>query len=104
MKKILIAALVGFAPCAPVFAAQGHAPGTVKTESQIKSDLDRSTSALCIAAGQATSAVETGTGQIVVRRREERRNSASDQQDVLEIHNTVSGSGTRRTGGAVGSA
>ena len=104
MKKIILAVLVGIAPCAPVFAAEGHAPGIVKTESQIHSDLDRSTSALGIVAGQATTVVETGTGQIVVRRRQDGPNNASVHDDVTEIYNIVSGSGTFVTGGAFASA
>ena len=104
MKKIVVAVLVGLAPCAPVFAAEGHAPGTVKTESQIKSDLERSTSALGIVAGQATTVVETATGQIVVRRRQDGPNNASIHDDVTEIYNIVSGSGTFVTGGAFASA
>src|SRR5258705_10526162 len=104
MKKIIVAALVGFVPCAPVVAAEGHAPGIVKTESQIHSELDRSTSALGIVAGQATSDVETGTGQIVVRRRQEGPNNASVHDDVTEIYNIVSGSGTFATAGAFASA
>ena len=67
MRKIILALLVGLAPCALVFAAEsgkgqekGHAPGIVKTESQIKSELDRSTSKLGIVAGQVTSIVEAG--------------------------------------------
>ena len=103
MKKIILAVLVGIAPCAPVFAAEGHAPGIVKTESQIHSDLDRSKSALGIVAGQATTVVETGTGQIVVRRRQDGPNNASVHDDVTEIYNIVSGSGTFVTGGAFAS-
>jgi mannose-6-phosphate isomerase-like protein (cupin superfamily) len=104
MKKIIVAVLVGLAPCAPVFAAEGHAPGIVKTDSQIKSDLDHSTSALGVVAGQATSVVETGTGQIVVRRRKDGPNNASVHDDMTEIYNIVSGSGTFVTGGAFASA
>ena len=104
MKKILLAVLVGIAPCAPVFAAEGHAPGIVKTDSQIHSDLERSTSPLGIVAGQATTVVETGTGQIVVRRRQDGPNNASVHDDVTEIYNIVSGSGTFVTGGAFASA
>src|SRR4029077_5681975 len=104
MKKITVAVLLGFAPCAPVFAAEGHTPGIVKTESQIKSDLDLATSALGIVAGQVTSVVETGAGQIVVRRRQDGPNNASIHDDVTEIYNIVSGSGTFVTGGAFASA
>src|SRR5258707_9810615 len=101
MMKIILAVLVGIAPCAPVFAAEGHAPGIVKTQSQIKTDLDHSTSALGIVAGQATTVVETGTGQIVVRRRQDGPNNASVHDDVTEIYNIVAGSGTFVTGGAI---
>jgi mannose-6-phosphate isomerase-like protein (cupin superfamily) len=104
MKKIIVAVLVGIAPCAPVFAAEGHAPGIVKTESQIHSDLERSTSPLGIVAGQATTVVETGTGQIVVRRRQDGPNNASVHDDVTEIYNIVAGSGTDRTAGISGGA
>src|SRR5258706_6829091 len=104
MKKMIVAVLVGLAPCAPVFAAEGHAPGIVKPDSQIKSELDKSTSALGIVAGQATSVVETGTGQIVVRRRQDGPNNASVHDDLTEIYNIVSGSGTFVTGGAMASA
>ena len=104
MKRIIVAVLVGFAPCAPVFAAEGHAPGIVKSQSQVSSELDRSTSALGIVAGQATSVVETATGQIVVRRRQDGPNNASVHDDVTEIYNIVSGSGTFVTGGAFASA
>ena len=103
MRKIISALLIGLAPCAPSFAAEGHAPGTVKTESQIKSDLEKSTSPLGIVAGQATTVVETGTGQIVVRRRQDGPNNASVHDDVTEIYNIVSGSGTFVTGGAFAS-
>jgi len=103
MKKIIVAALVGLAPCATVLAADGHAPGIVKTDSQIKSDLEKSTSALGIVAGQATSVVETGTGQIVVRRRQDGPNNACIDDDLTEIYNIVSGSGTFVTGGAMAS-
>jgi mannose-6-phosphate isomerase-like protein (cupin superfamily) len=108
MRKIILALLVGLAPCVAVFAAEsgkgpekGHAPGIVKTESQIKSELDRSTSALGIVAGQVTSVVETGGGLIVVRRRQEGPNNASVHNDLTEIYNVVSGSGTFVTGGAI---
>ena len=104
MRKIVLGLLVGLAPCAPVFAAEGHAPGTVKTDSQIKSDLEKSTSPLGIVAGQATTVVETGSGQIVVRRRQDGPNNASVHDDVTEIYNIVSGSGTFVTGGAFASA
>ena len=103
MKKIIVAMLVGFAPCASVFAAEGHPPGIVKTDSQIKSDLDHSTSALGVVAGQATTVVETGTGQIVVRRRQDGPNNASVHDDLTEIYNIVGGSGTFVTGGAFAS-
>jgi mannose-6-phosphate isomerase-like protein (cupin superfamily) len=101
MRKIILALLVGLAPCAPVFAAEGHAPGIVKTQSQINSELDRSTSALGIVAGQATSVVDTGSGQIVVRRRQDGPNNASVHDDVTEIYDIVSGSGTFVTGVAI---
>jgi mannose-6-phosphate isomerase-like protein (cupin superfamily) len=108
MRKIILVLLVGLAPVASVFAQQGgagqergHAPGTVKTKSQINSELDRSTSALGIVAGQVTSVVETGTGLIVVRRRQEGPNNASVHDDLTEIYNVVSGSGTFVTGGAI---
>jgi mannose-6-phosphate isomerase-like protein (cupin superfamily) len=106
MRKILLALLVGLAPCAALFAQErgegqerGHAPGIVKPESQIKAELDRSKSALGIVAGQVTSVVETGTGQIVVRRRQEGPNNASVHDDVTEIYNVIGGSGTFVTGG-----
>jgi mannose-6-phosphate isomerase-like protein (cupin superfamily) len=108
MRKILLALLVGLAPCALVVAQErgagqekGRAPGTVKTDSQIKSELDRSMSKLGIVAGQVTSVVDTGTGQIVVRRRQEGPNNASVHDDLTEIYNVVSGSGTFVTGGAI---
>ena len=104
MRKIILAVLVGFAPCAPVFAAEGHAPGIVKNESQIQAELDRSTSALGSVAGQATTVVETGTGNIVVRRRQDGPNNASVHNDLTEIYNIVSGSGTFVTGGTFASA
>jgi mannose-6-phosphate isomerase-like protein (cupin superfamily) len=104
MRKIISALLVAIAPCAPVFAAEGHAPGVVKTDSQIKSDLEKSTSPLGIVAGQATTVVETGSGQIVVRRRQDGPNNASVHDDVTEIYNIVSGSGTFVTGGAMPNA
>jgi mannose-6-phosphate isomerase-like protein (cupin superfamily) len=99
MRKIILTLLVGLAPCS-VFAADGHAPGTVKPDAQIKSELDKSTSPLGVVAGQATTVVETGTGQIVVRRRKDGPNNASVHDDVTEIYNIVSGSGTFVTGGA----
>jgi mannose-6-phosphate isomerase-like protein (cupin superfamily) len=108
MRKILLALLVGLAPCASVFAQErgegqesGHAPGIVKPESQIKAELDRSKSALGIVAGQVASVVETGTGLIVVRRRLDGPNNASVHNDLTEIYNVVSGSGTFVTGGAI---
>ena len=104
MRKIIVAALVGLAPCAPVFAAEGHAPGIVKSDSEIKSALDRSQSPLGVVAGQATSVVETATGQIVVRRRQDGPNNASVHDDLTEIYNIVNGSGTFVTGGAFASA
>jgi mannose-6-phosphate isomerase-like protein (cupin superfamily) len=104
MRTIILVLLAGLAPSVPVFAAEGHAPGTVKTESQIKSDLDRSTSPLGIVAGQATTVIETKTGQIVVRRRQDGPNNASVHDDVTEIYNIVSGSGTFVTGGTFASA
>ncbi|HYM17301.1 MAG TPA: hypothetical protein VEU06_01955 [Micropepsaceae bacterium] len=103
MRKIILTLLVGLAPCS-VFAADGHAPGTVKPDAQIKSELDKSTSPLGVVAGQATTVVETGTGQIVVRRRKDGPNNASVHDDVTEIYNIVSGSGTFVTGGAFKSA
>ena len=104
MRKIIVAVLVGLAPCAPVLAAEGHAPGTVKTDAQIKSEIDKSTSALGIVAGQVTSVVETGTGQIVVRRRQDGPNNASVHDDLTEVYNIVGGSGTFVTGGAFASS
>jgi mannose-6-phosphate isomerase-like protein (cupin superfamily) len=101
MRKIIWVLLAGLAPYAPVFAAEGHAPGIVKADSQIKSDLDKSVSALGIVAGQATTVVETGAGQIVVRRRQDGPNNASVHDDLTEIYNIVSGSGTFVTGGAI---
>ena len=103
MKKTILAVLIAAAPCTPVFAADGHAPGIVKTETQIHSDLEKSTPALGIVAGQATTVVETGTGQIVVRRRQDGPNNASVHDDVTEIYNIVGGSGTFVTGGAFAS-
>ena len=104
MRKIVLAALLALAPGAPVFAAEGHAPGIVKPQSQINTELDKSTPALGIVAGQATTVVETGSGQIVVRRRKDGPNNASVHDDVTEIYNIVSGSGTFVTGGAFASA
>jgi mannose-6-phosphate isomerase-like protein (cupin superfamily) len=104
MQKIILAVLVAVAPCAPAVAAEGHAPGIVKPESQIRSELEKSTPALGIVAGQATTVVETGAGQIVVRRRKDGPNNASVHDDVTEIYNIVSGSGTFVTGGAFASA
>jgi len=104
MRKIILTLLVGLAPCAAVLAADGHAPGIVKPDSQIKSELDKSVSALGIVAGQATTVVETGTGQIVVRRRQDGPNNASVHDDVTEIYNIVGGSGMFVTGGAFKSA
>ena len=106
MQKIILALLVGLAPCAAVFAQQsgGHAPGIVKPKSQINSELDKSMSALGVVAGQVTSVVETGTGQIVVRRRQEGPNNASVHDDLTEIYNVVGGSGTFVTGGTFASA
>ena len=106
MRKVLLAFLVGLAPCAAVVAQEGggHAPGVVKSKPQINSELDRSVSALGIVAGQVTSVVETGTGQMVVRRRQEGPNNASVHDDVTEIYNIVSGSGTFVTGGAIANA
>jgi hypothetical protein len=46
MRTSVAALLLGLAPCAPVLAAEGHAPGIVKPDSQIKAELDRSISAL----------------------------------------------------------
>ena len=104
MRKMILALLVGIAPWVPVFVAEGHAPGIVKTQSEVNSALDKSVSALGIVAGQATTVVETGTGQIVVRRRKDGPNNASVHDDVTEIYNIVSGSGTFVTGGAFASA
>ena len=103
MRKMTLALLVGLAPCAPVFAAEGHAPGIVKLDSQIKSDLEKSTSPLGVVAGQATTVVETKAGQIVVRRRQDGPNNASVHDDLTEIYNIVAGSGTFVTGGAFAS-
>jgi mannose-6-phosphate isomerase-like protein (cupin superfamily) len=50
-----------------------------------------------------TSVVDTGTGQIVVRRRQEGPNNASVHNDLTEIYNVVSGSGTFVTGGTFAS-
>lgn len=104
MKKIILALLFAAASSAPVLAAEGHAPGIVKPSSQIQSDLEKSKSPLGIVAGQATTIVETGAGQIVVRRRQDGPNNASVHDDVTEIYNIVSGSGTFVTGGAFASA
>jgi mannose-6-phosphate isomerase-like protein (cupin superfamily) len=104
MKKIMLAMLVAATPSVPGFAAEGHPPGIVKTESQIHADLEKSKSPLGIVAGQATTIVEAGTGQIVVRRRQDGPNNASVHDDVTEIYNIVSGSGTFVTGGAFKSA
>lgn len=101
MKKIILTLLVGCAPFTPVFAAEGHAPGTVKTDAQIKSELDKSMSALGIVAGQVTSVAETGTGQMVVRRRQDGPNNASVHDDLTEVYQIVAGSGTFVTGGAI---
>lgn len=105
MRKIIFAALAVLAPCALVVAAEGgKAPGIVKTDSEIKSELDRSTSKLGIVAGQVTSIVEVGGGLIVVRRRQDGPNNASVHDDLTEIYNVVGGSGTFVTGGTFASA
>jgi mannose-6-phosphate isomerase-like protein (cupin superfamily) len=104
MKKTILAALIVVAPCGTAFAAEGHAPGIVKTDSEIHTDLEKSKSPLGIVAGQATTVVETGAGQIVVRRRQDGPNNASVHDDVTEIYNIVAGSGTFVTGGAFASA
>jgi mannose-6-phosphate isomerase-like protein (cupin superfamily) len=101
MRKIMLTLLFGLAPCAPAFAAEGHAPGIVKSDSEIKAELDKSMSALGIVAGQVTSVAETKTGQIVVRRRQEGPNNASVHDDLTEVYNIVGGSGTFVTGGAI---
>jgi mannose-6-phosphate isomerase-like protein (cupin superfamily) len=108
MRKLILAVLVGLAPCALVLAQEagggqqkGPAPGVVKTKSQINSELDKSKSPLGIVAGQVTSVVETGVGLIVVRRRQEGPNNASVHDDLTEIYNVVSGSGTFVTGGTI---
>lgn len=101
MRKIVLVLLLAFAPCAPAFAAEGHAPGIVKPQSQIDEELARSMSALGIVAGQVTSVVEAGGGQIVVRRRQEGPNNASVHDDLTEVYNIVGGSGTFVTGGAI---
>ena len=103
MRTIVLGLLVGLAPCLPVFAAEGHAPGLVKTQSQLNADLEKSKSPLGIVAGQATTVVETGSGQIVVRRRQDGPNNASVHDDVTEIYNIVGGSGMFVTGGAFAS-
>jgi mannose-6-phosphate isomerase-like protein (cupin superfamily) len=101
MRKIILALLIGCAPFTPVFAAEGRAPGTVKTDAQIKSELEKSMSALGIVAGQVASVAETGTGQMVVRRRQDGPNNASVHDDLTEIYQIVAGSGTFVTGGTI---
>jgi mannose-6-phosphate isomerase-like protein (cupin superfamily) len=101
MRKIILTLLMGAAPFTPVFAAEGRATGTVKTDAQVKSELDKSMSALGIVAGQVTSVAETGTGQMVVRRRQDGPNNASVHDDLTEIYQIVAGSGTFVTGGAI---
>jgi mannose-6-phosphate isomerase-like protein (cupin superfamily) len=79
----------------------GRPPGIFKPESQIDAELEQSTPALGIVAGQLTQLIETDSGRIVVRRRQAGPNNASVHDDVSEIYNIISGAGTFVTGGTI---
>ena len=76
-------------------------PGIFKPESQINSELEQSTPALGIVAGQITQLFETDGGRIVARRRQAGPNNASVHEGVSEIYNIIGGAGTFVTGGAI---
>ncbi len=107
MRKVILMLLIGAGLSVPVFAQEtlaqdgAHPPGIFKPESQIDAELEQSTPALGIVAGQITQLVETDVGRIVVRRRQAGPNNASVHDDATETYFIVSGAGTFVTGGAI---
>ncbi len=76
-------------------------PGIFKPQSQINMELEQSTPALGIVAGQITQLIETEGGRIVVRRRQAGPNNASVHEDLSEIYYIVGGAGIFVTGGMI---
>ena len=76
-------------------------PGVYKAAAQTRVELDQSKPELGIVAGQNTQVVESGGGQIVVRRRVAGPNNASVHEDLTEVYQFVAGSGTLVTGGTL---
>jgi mannose-6-phosphate isomerase-like protein (cupin superfamily) len=107
MRKLFQFTLVGTALSIPVLAHGASAqegarpPGTVKPESEISAELDRSNPELGIVAGQITQLIESDEGRIVVRRRQAGPNNASVHEDLNEIYQIISGAGVFVTGGTI---
>lgn len=102
MRTIVIV-LAGAAVVSVGLLAQSgmRKPGTYKSAAQVRAELDKSKPELGIAAGQSTQVVETGGGQIVVRRRLAGPNNAAVHDDLTEVYQVVAGSGTFVTGGTM---
>jgi len=101
MQRISAILLTSVALGAGVVAQESAPPGVVKLESQIDAELEQSTSALGIVAGQSTQVIGTDAGRIVVRRRLAGPNNASVHDDATEIYYIASGAGTLVTGGTI---
>jgi mannose-6-phosphate isomerase-like protein (cupin superfamily) len=76
-------------------------PGLFKPQDQIETELEQSTPALGIVAGQTSQIIVHEGGQIVVRRRQSGPNNASIHNELTEIYYIVEGTGTFVTGGAI---
>lgn len=102
MRVIIVAMLIGAGGIVAASAQEdARPPGLFKSHAEIEMELERSTPALGIVAGQATPLIETDNGQIVIRRRQAGPNNASIHNDVTETYYIVSGAGTFVTGGRV---
>ena len=102
MRRSIMVLLASVGLSVAVLAQEGvRPPGIFKSSSQISAELERSTPALGIVAGQITQVVEANGGRIVVRRRQAGPNNASAHDDLTEIYQIISGGGTFVTGGTI---
>ena len=102
MRTIVIV-LAGVAVLSVGLLAQSgmRKPGVYKGAGQVRAELDTSTPALGVVAGQTANVVEAGGGQIVVRRRMAGPNNASVHEDLTEVYQFIAGGGTFVTGGTL---
>tara|TARA_B100000029_G_scaffold239970_2_gene237163 strand:+ start:21232 stop:21696 length:465 start_codon:yes stop_codon:yes gene_type:complete len=97
---VLILFVVGV--CTTLLAQQNvRQPGIYKSWDEINLELNQSISELGIVAGQSTLVAEAGGGRILIRRRQAGPNNASVHDEMTEIYQIISGTGTFITGGTI---